>query len=456
MMPIRTIAIACLTVREAVRSKLLLSLAILLVAGLIGLPLLIAGDNTLSGKIQVILTYTLGFATTILSITTLWTACGGFSKEIQDRRLYLVITKPLHRYELWLGKWLGMLTMNLGLLALTGITISVMAHQTIHRSTDSLMVKRQVSEQFLMARQGLQPLTPDWSDFVKKTTQRLIESGRLQEKMMPAVIQQKLIEELSIKRFTIPPGGGAQFSFKRPETQENGHDLLLSYKFDSTRPERSPVAARWTMGTNPEHQIQVDVTNYPGVPAILAVINDETAGTNILTFTYQRLDTNSQATLLMADRTQAPELLVPYGSFGMNLIRGLFIILCRLAFLAALGLMVGCLLSTPVAVFAAFFIIILVASSGYVESVATSGVFFVPHEGPASEQTWLNQSILHLFRVFHVVTQPLTKLDPVPLLATGRVVSGQMTLQALVWLAGLYSAITALIGITLFNRRELG
>jgi hypothetical protein len=31
-----------------------------------------------------------------------------------------------------------------------------------------------------------------------------------------------------------------------------------------------------------------------------------------------------------------------------------------------------------------------------------------------------------------------------------------MTLLAVVWLAGLYSAITALIGITLFNRRELG
>jgi hypothetical protein len=215
------------------------------------------------------------------------------------------------------------------------------------------------------------------------------------------------------------------------------------------------VAARWTIGTNPGHQIQVDVTNYPGVPAIL-VVGDEATGTNILTVSYQRMDTNSQATLLLADKTQAPELLVPHGSFGMNLMRGLFVILCRLAFLAALGLMVGCLLSTPVAVFAAFFIIILLASSGYVESVATSGVFFVPHEGRAAEQTWLDQAILQLFKVFHVVTLPLTKLDPVPLLAAGRVVSGQMTLLAVVWLAGLYSAITALIGITLFNRRELG
>jgi hypothetical protein len=35
-------------------------------------------------------------------------------------------------------------------------------------------------------------------------------------------------------------------------------------------------------------------------------------------------------------------------------------------------------------------------------------------------------------------------------------VSGELVVMALAWMAGLYTAITALIGILLFNRRELG
>ena len=96
------------------------------------------------------------------------------------------------------------------------------------------------------------------------------------------------------------------------------------------------------------------------------------------------------------------------------------------------------------------------ASSGYVESVATSGVFYVPHEGTMPVQTLLDRMVMHLFQCFHVITQPLNKLDPVPLVAAGRVVGWKMTLLAFGWLACLYTATTALIGITLFNRKELG
>lgn len=456
-MMIRTLAIAWLTIREAIRSKLLLSLASLLVVGLVGLPFLISGDNTLSGQIQVILSYTTTFAAAILSVTTLWTACGGLSSEIQDRRLYLVITKPLHRYELWLGKWLGIMAVNAALLGLTGLIICAMAHHAIRSAEDSPKVKRQISEQFLNAHQGLQPLNPDWSPMAKEAAQRLIQSGRAPVAMTTEAIEQRIIEELKLSRFTVPPGGSVQFAYQRPDSlHKKEHDLILSYKFDSTRPERSPVAARWTLGTDTDSQIQINVTNYPGVPATVVISGDRIPATNLLAVMYERLDTNSQATLMLADRTQGPELLVPSGSFGMNVIRGLFVILCRLAFLAALGLTAGCLLSTPVAIFAACFILILLASAGYVESVATSGVFYIPHEGPAPVQTVVDRVILHLFRGFNLVTHPISQLDPIPLLAAGREVSLNMTLLALGWLVGLYSTITAIVGITLFNRRELG
>ncbi|MEI6564173.1 MAG: hypothetical protein WCO42_07710 [bacterium] len=452
----RITAIAQLTVREAVRSRLLLSLGTFLVAGLIGLPLLIAGDNTLAGQIQIILNYTLTYATAILTATTLWTSCGGVSTEIQDRRLYLVLTKPLHRYELWVGKWLGIAGLNAALLILTGFIIGAMTWHAIRNSTDDPVTKRAVCEQFLMARETLLPVTPDWSRLIETNTWRLMQSGQAPRGMTANMIRTKLLEELNNQRFTIPPGKEIRFAYEIAARETGDHDLILNYKLESTRPERAPVAARWLIGYDPAQVFQVNVTNYPGVPCTLPISSHVVNRPGTLAITYQRLDSGSQATLMMAMNNPGPELRVASGSFSMNLARGLLVILCKLAFLAALGLVAGCLLSTPVAVFTAFFIMILLASAGYVESVATSGVFYVPHEGPELVQTGLDRLILHLFKAFSVMTRPLIQLDPVPLLTDGRIVGWDLVLRAMAWLAGLYTAITALIGIMLFNRRELG
>ena len=449
-------AIAWLTVREAIRSRLLLSLAAVLVVGLISLPLLISGDNTLSGRLQVILNYTLSFSVSVLSVVTLWASCAGFPSEIQDRRLYLVLTKPVHRYQLWFGKWLGIIGINAVLLTLTGIMVGMMAWHAVRTSSETAGARRQACEQFLLTRQSLAPLTPDWNAEIRKQATLLIKSGRAPAGMDAQGVEEELRQELQSARFTIAPGGAIRFAFRLPEGDLGNHDLVLKYKFDSSRPERTPVPAEWRIGSNPGDSSLLSVTNYPGLPNSLLIPGSWVRGTNTLTLTYRRLDRNNPATLMMAQNQNAPELLFPVGGIAMNLARGLLIILCRLAFLAALGLTAGCLLSMPVAVFVACFIIVLLSSAGYVESVATSGVFYVPHEGPAPTHTWLDQVILGIFKAVNVVTQPLLRLDPIPLLQNGQLVSWTMTARAASWLAGLYTAISAFVGITLFNRRELG
>lgn len=453
---IRTMAIAWLTVRQAIRSRLLLSLAFLLVAGLVGLPLLIGGGNTLAGKIQVILNYTLVYASAILAVATLGTACGGLAAEIQDRQLYLVITKPLHRHELWLGKWLGIMGLNVMLLTLTGLIIGTMTTLTIHRAEESLAIKQQVSSQYLMARQALRPVTPDWNVAVTEASQRLIQSGQVPETMTPGQLRQELAGELNIHRFRIPPGGGVEFAFHYPTAKHAGQTLMLAYKFDSTRPERNPIAGRWTIANDPARPIHLGVTNYPGIPSILHIPGLPGSGQDHLTVNYQRLDSGQQATLLLADKNREPELLVPYGGFEMNLLRSLMIIFAKLAFLTALGLSAGCLLSTPVAIFTACFFLILMALAGYVQTVAASGAFYTPHACHECVHSGMDKATLALFRLLNGVTEPLSRLDPAPLLAAGRLVGWEMVLSAFGWLVALYTPITAFIGIALFKRREMG
>ena len=449
-------AIAWLTVRDAVRSRLLVSLTAILLVGLIGLPLLISGDNTLRGQVQVILGYTLSFAMSMLSAVTLWVACGGIASEIQDRRLYLVLTKPVHRHELWLGKWLGIVGINAMLLSLTGLILTTMIWHTLRVSPESAETKREIGEQFLLARQPLPPSLPDWSGLAKLESEKLVSSGKAPAGMDRRAIESELMKEYERRQWTVLPNGAISLDYHLPAPATGVHDLILTYSFESSRPERTPVAAAWRIDTVPVRSLVLEVTNYPGMPNSILIPGSLVRGSQSIRLTYHRLDAQNPATLLMAAGGTQPELLVPTGNGTPNLTRGLLIILFRLAFLAALGLTAGCLLSAPVAVFVAFFVMILLAISGYVESVATSGVFYVAHEGPAPTQTWLDVAILHLFKGFNGVTQPFIRFDPVPLLQEGRRVGWDLTVHAAVWLVGLYTTLTAVIGIALFNRREIG
>ena len=67
----RILAIAWLTWKAALRFKLFLVIAVLLILAVVGLPLVIKDDGTAQGFTQIILTYTLSAITALLGLSTL-------------------------------------------------------------------------------------------------------------------------------------------------------------------------------------------------------------------------------------------------------------------------------------------------------------------------------------------------------------------------------------------------
>ena len=119
----RTLAIALLTLRAAFRYRVVLVMALLLLAAVVILPLIIKDDGTARGFSQIILTYTLTLMTALLGFSTLWLSCGILAREIEDAQMQLVVVKPIARWQIWLGKWFGILTLNALLLAVTGAAV---------------------------------------------------------------------------------------------------------------------------------------------------------------------------------------------------------------------------------------------------------------------------------------------------------------------------------------------
>src|ERR1044071_3825209 len=116
----RLLAITWLTWKAAFRFRLFLVVAVLLLAAVVGLPLLIKDDGTARGFTQILLTYTLSVIAALLGLSTLWLACGTLARDIEECQIQIVATKPIARWQIWLGKWLGILSLNAALLAIAG------------------------------------------------------------------------------------------------------------------------------------------------------------------------------------------------------------------------------------------------------------------------------------------------------------------------------------------------
>src|SRR5271157_3173320 len=146
----RIFAIAWLTWKAALRFRLFLVIAVLLVLAVVGLPLVIKDDGTAQGFTQIILTYTLSAITALLGLSTLWLSCGTLARDIEECQIQVVATKPIARWQIWLGKWLGLVSLNAVLLALSGACVFGLLQWRASRLPAE--VQKTLREQILVAR----------------------------------------------------------------------------------------------------------------------------------------------------------------------------------------------------------------------------------------------------------------------------------------------------------------
>src|ERR1043165_3559827 len=119
----RILAISWLTWKAALRFRLFWVLAGLLGGAVVVLPLVLKDDGTARGFTQILLTYTMGSIIAPRGFATLWLSCGTLARDIEEHQIELVVVKPIARWQVWLGKWLGIVTLDAALLAFAGACV---------------------------------------------------------------------------------------------------------------------------------------------------------------------------------------------------------------------------------------------------------------------------------------------------------------------------------------------
>jgi len=112
----RIAAVARTTLAEGIRAKTASGFALLILVSLPFFYLTAEGDGTIKGRVQMFMSYSLGFTSFILALLTVFFACRSLSVEIASRQIYSIVSKPIARWQIVMGKWTGVMVMNACLL----------------------------------------------------------------------------------------------------------------------------------------------------------------------------------------------------------------------------------------------------------------------------------------------------------------------------------------------------
>jgi hypothetical protein len=449
------LAIAWLTWKAALRFRLFLVVAVLLLGSVVGLPLLIKDDGTARGFTQILLTYTLGTISALLGLSTLWLACGTLARDIEECTLQVVAIKPVARWQIWLGKWLGIMSLNAALLALSGASVyGLLQWRATRLPADEQKILR---NEVLVARGSARP--PSLDKEIQAQTDRLLRE-RVQKnpdvRANLAEVRKQILEAVKAEYQIVPPGYMHEWGLDLGTARNiaRGQQIYLRIKFNAADKSASGTFdGRWRVGVpgktplwhSEAMSLAPDTFHEFEIPA-----NYDDRG--MLTVTFGNVNNTS----LLFPLEDGLEVLYRQGGFGLNYARGLGIIFCWMALLATLGLAAASFLSFPVAAFLSLAILTLSLSSGTIANVVEEGTLM----GFNSETSQLGHSpvdvvAIPVFRAVLKLINLAKDFSPIDSLSTGRSIPWTDLGRAFGQIVLLLGGGIGVAGIVIFTRREL-
>jgi len=449
----RLFAVAWLTVKAALRLRIVVALAAMLLLSVGLLPFLIKHNGTARMFTQVLLTYSLYLCTGLLGISTLWIACGTHATDVDPGQLQLLAVKPAARAQIWMGRWLGVMTLNVVLLALAGgIAYGMLRWHARQLAPEQQLV---LAREVLVARGAAREPMADLDADVEKVFARRQREEDLSA-LDPSMVRREIRDLLRARQEAIGPDYRRiwDIDLSGQRARLAGQPLHLRVKFHTAAPgSDASHSTVWVIG-------QIESGRFVRMPKQLTsmtfhefVIPPDLIGADGRL--HIECENRGQTTLLFP-LAEGLEVLFPEGSFAANYCRAMWVLLCWTALIAAVGLTSASFLSFIVASLFAMTLLLAGVSGDTYGSVVQEGTLLgVDHETGLPTQRTFDGVALPVYGALHRLTQLLQTVSPIELLSAGRVITwGQLGVATgrIVLLAG---GGTALLGIFIFNRREL-
>lgn len=249
-----------------------------------------------------------------------------------------------------------------------------------------------------------------------------------------------------------------------PKPENQNTEVLLKINGRPWPPPPTPTAQP------PRTQLVVEIANELPIPASL--INQDGEMVINIAIPDKRSDGFAQQSTRFNFKDAVIEVFYRVGSFESNLAKAMVIVWLKLSFLAMVGLMAGALLSFPVAAMLAMIVYLAAAASGVINESLDSYAGFA-----RSDNTWTvitgtfagffsqlgSGDVYSAFKLllrligeaFMLLIPSFGQFNTHQPLSDGHVISNGMVANAALKIGLIWTGIAALIGILLFNRKEI-
>ena len=367
-------AVARNTIAQAMRMKVAFIIIVLLVILLPLMSMIMTGDGTLQGKLQAFVSYGLSLMSLLLCLLTIIISAYTLSNDLRRRHIYLVITKPIARFQLLCGKLLGVIFLDIFLLAvfaciIYGLTLMI---PKLFDADQAQLVRAQ--NEFFTARKALKPAIDkeQLEEMARKEYEKLEKSGQLPARMSSEKVYAELLAQQRFKTKAVETAASKVWGFENVKLRDPNEVLFIRYKYEVVaRSVDEKVLGSWIIGdyrqielgpgkwTTPLYRVArveaLDTFYELAVPAT-AIAED-----GYLAVVFQNPIENRTTVII-----EGLEVLFRADSFTANYCRSVLLILLRLIFLAALGVSASTWLSFPVAILVSIVIFTIGTVNGFV------------------------------------------------------------------------------------------
>jgi len=474
--------VARAVIDEAVRMRAALVLLVLLVLLIPTLPLVLDHDERLEYRVQFLLAWALGGTGLILSLLTIFLACGSICGDIESSRIHTTLAKPLHRWEYLVGKWLGIVLFNLLMVALAGAgTATFVGVLARTRATDQAD-RDAVDHQVLTARATVAPAhdRPDeYEAAIDAAIRRLEEDDPDGFARSPAAARRRIRHEYDWEWLTVTPDMVSTFVFGGLLRAKDAPTVQLQLRPRVNNVDIDLADVRFALWLNGRPWPMVEgVHQEQRLPSLATSVLDlptefiDDTGALKITFANRNLvpDGETRATAITLPPGDGLRLLYRTGGFEANLLRCLAVMWCKLALVAAAGVAAAAMLDFPTAVLLAIVIYFAALGSGFLRDAL--GEYNVVAESFLASVLERLRAALEFalqFRFYEAgrmllgfvtdvtlrVLPAFSDYDAVGRLSTGLEVPTRAVLACFATIGLAYPLLLGLVGWLVFDRRDL-
>ena len=444
--------IAWKMVQEAIKMRAPLALFLVLLVLVPTFPLVLKSDGTLKGQIQLAIGYSISLTSMVIYLLSLFLTTYSFTGEIKHKQIYLIDCKPVQRWHFILGKFFGMMLINLVFLLVIGAVILIMLIVTREYNGTS-QERIAVKEQIFTAYRGSQPYI-DHQSIEAQTNQwynDLRQKGRVPAEVSEVAFKETLRSILYQHLQSVTPGARRTWIFKEiPSNLAKTDKLKLRYKlFAAEASLGSLYKVSWQIGHGAQ-QFTFDTRVKSGEFHEFTIPPGVVAPDNTVQVRFFHRD--PRAGRIYFSVTDEIELFYPGSNFYVNYCRGLALIFLMSCFLVMLALFTSTFLSFPVAILLGLYILCLGLIANFLTEVIPMGTQILLQE---KRTVWEALSTYFLHVLFWVIPD-FSQYTPLEYLALGRMIEWGLIGEAIGKVFLLRVGGLALLAVAIFNRRELG